>query len=272
MIKPPLQFKLLVTIASLFSLGAHAAPAVTALPGGGVVSAGSAVISQSVGANSASMTINQSSQRAVIDWNSYNVGQNATVTYNQPNSQSSTLNRISDPNVSQIFGQIKSNGEVVLVNPQGVYFSPSASVNVGALVATTNNISNSDYMNGKATYSENGATGSVVNDGKITAGLGRYVALLAPAVRNNGIIIAQMGTVVLAAGNTITLNFNSGNHLASITATPSHINALVENHNAVIAPGGLIILSARAANELVGGVINQGGKVSVSNLALNQVG
>ncbi|WP_067495025.1 autotransporter-associated beta strand repeat-containing protein, partial [Ferrovum sp. PN-J185] len=272
MIKPPLQFKLLVTIASLFSLGAHAAPAVTALPGGGVVSAGNAVISQSVGANSASMTINQSSQRAVIDWNSYNVGQNATVTYNQPNSQSSTLNRISDPNVSQIFGQIKSNGEVVLVNPQGVYFSPSASVNVGALVATTNNISDSDYMKGKATYSENGTTGSVVNEGNITAGLGRYVALLAPAVRNNGIIIAQMGTVVLAAGNTITLNFNSGNHLASITATPSHINALVENHNAVIAPGGLIILSARAANELVGEVINQGGKVSVSNLALNQVG
>ncbi len=266
------QLELVFLLTSFIILGAHAAPAVTALPGGGVVSAGNAVISQSVGANSASMTINQSSQRAVIDWNSYNVGQNATVTYNQPNSQSSTLNRISDPNVSQIFGQIKSNGEVVLVNPQGVYFSPSASVNVGALVATTNNISNSDYMKGKATYSENGATGSVVNDGKITAGLGRYVALLAPAVRNNGIIIAQMGTVVLAAGNTITLNFNSGNHLASITATPSHINALVENHNAVIAPGGLIILSARAANELVGGVINQGGKVSVSNLALNQVG
>ncbi len=256
----------------MLTVSAYAAPAVNALPQGGVVSAGSAVISQSVGSNSAALTVNQSSQRAVIDWNSYNVGQNATVTYNQPNSQSSTLNRISDPNVSQIFGQIKSNGEVVLVNPEGVYFSPSSSVNVGALVATTNNISNSDYMNGKATYTRGNASGSVVNEGNITAGLGRYVALLAPSVRNSGIIIAQMGTAVLASGDVITLNFNSGNHLASITATSSSISALVENKNAVIAPGGLIILSARAANQLVGGVINQGGKVSVSNLALNQVG
>ncbi|MDE2056707.1 MAG: filamentous hemagglutinin N-terminal domain-containing protein, partial [Betaproteobacteria bacterium] len=215
MTKPSLTLKLLLGLTSMLTVSAYAAPAVNALPQGGVVSAGSAVISQSVGSNSAALTVNQSSQRAVIDWNSYNVGQNATVTYNQPNSQSSTLNRISDPNVSQIFGQIKSNGEVVLVNPEGVYFSPSSSVNVGALVATTNNISNSDYMNGKATYTRGNASGSVVNEGNITAGLGRYVALLAPSVRNSGIIIAQMGTAVLASGDVITLNFNSGNHLAS---------------------------------------------------------
>ncbi|MBU3737085.1 MAG: filamentous hemagglutinin N-terminal domain-containing protein, partial [Methylobacterium sp.] len=81
------------------------------------------------------MNVNQTSQRAVVDWNTFNVGQNATVKFNQPNAQASTLNRVSDSNPSQIFGKIQSQGEVVLVNQAGVYFSPTASADVGSLVA-----------------------------------------------------------------------------------------------------------------------------------------
>ena len=97
-----------------------------------------------------------------------------------------------------------------------------------------------------------------MNEGELHASLGGYIALLAPEVRNSGVIIARMGTVALAAGESITLNLD-GNHLAGITATPSAIAALVENRSAVIAPGGLIILSAQAADSLQGGVVNNSG-------------
>ena len=103
------------------------------LPQGGVVSAGQATISQTGN----TLNINQTSQRAVVDWTSFNVGTQAQVNFQQPNAQSATLNRVSDTNPSQILGRITAPGQVVLVNPQGVYFGKSSSVDVGALVATT---------------------------------------------------------------------------------------------------------------------------------------
>ena len=104
----------------------------------------------------------------------------------------------------------------------------------------------------------------MINEGTINTGLAGYVALLAPEVRNSGVIVAKMGTVVLAAGERITLNFDPSRHLASITTTPSTIDALIENRNAVKAPGGLIILSARAVNTLTAGVIKNSGTLSAS--------
>jgi hypothetical protein len=90
--------------------------------------------------------------------------------------------------------------------------------------------------------------------------------LLAPEVRNSGIIVARMGTVALAAGESITLNLDGG-HLTGITATPSAISALVENRSAVIAPGGLIILSAKAVDALQGGVVNNSGTLEATGLS-----
>lgn len=239
---------------------AYAAPDVNALPTGGQVTAGNASLAQSGN----TMNVNQTSQRAVVDWNTFNVGQNATVKFNQPNAQASTLNRVSDSNPSQIFGKIQSQGEVVLVNQAGVYFSPTASADVGSLVASTHSISNDDYMAGKATYDRNGSTGKVINEGKIKASLGGYVAMLAPEVINSGIVVAKMGTVVLAAGERITLNFDSNKKVAGIMTTPATIATLIENKKAVKAPGGLIILSAKAVDALVGSVIKQSGTLSAS--------
>ena len=113
-------------------------------------------------------------------------------------------------------------------------------------------------MAGNITFTRNGATGSVVNEGQLGAGIGGYVALLAPQVRNSGVIVAHLGTVALASGESITLKFDD-NHLAGITVKPSAIAALVENKGAVIAPGGLIILSAQAADHLLGGVVQNSG-------------
>jgi filamentous hemagglutinin family protein len=237
-------------------------PAPNQLPTGGQVVAGQASISQSA----ATLTVNQNSNRAAVDWQTFNVGSAATVNFNQPSAASVTLNRVLDANPSQIFGRINANGQVFLSNPNGVFFAPGASVDVGALVATTHTIGLSDFMAGNANFERNGSTGSVINEGELKAALGGYIALLAPEVRNSGVIVAQAGTVALASGEAVTLHIEGSNSLAGITVQPSLINALVENKTAVLAPGGLIILSAQAAAQVQGGVIKNSGSLEATGL------
>ena len=95
-------------------------------------------------ANSAVMNINQSSQRAVINWDSFNVGKNATVNFHQPNAQSVTLNRVVGATASLVNGAVHSNGQVVLVNPNGITFGRGAQVDAAAVVASTLDISNKE--------------------------------------------------------------------------------------------------------------------------------
>ena len=112
-------------------------------------------------------------------------------------------------------------------------------------------------MAGILSFIRNGASGSVINEGQLSASLDGYIALLAPEVRNNGVIIAK--TVALAAAESYELQFDANHTLANIRVTPAQIAALVENGNAVHAPNGLIILSAQAASRLQGGVVNNTG-------------
>jgi filamentous hemagglutinin family protein len=237
----------------------------TQLPTGGTVVAGAAAIVRGSTPGTAVLNVDQTSLRAVIDWSTFNVGSAAQVNFVQPNSHSATLNEVLDANPSEIFGKITGAGQIFFSNPNGVYFGKSASVNVGSLAATTNSIDDAAFMAGNITLTRNGASGSVVNQGQLSAGLGGYIALLAPEVRNSGIIVAHLGTVVMASGDTITLNFDN-NHLAGITVKASTIAALVENKGAVLVPGGLIILSAQTADHLLGGVVHNTGTLEATGL------
>jgi len=245
---------------------AQAPPAVNQLPTGGSVARGVATISQTATAQAAAMTVNQSSQRAVVNWNTFNVGSNASVNFVQPNAQAVTLNRVNDSNPSQIFGRISANGQVFLTNANGVYFSPSSSVDVGALTATTHSITDDNFMSGNYVFERNGATGKIINEGNITAALGGYVALLAPEVQNAGVVVARAGTVAMAAGELITLNVDGAGSLAGITTTPSAIASLVENKLAVLAPDGQIILSAVALDKLQAGMVKNSGSLEANSL------
>ena len=153
-----------------------------ALPTGGNVVAGNATITQS----NLQVNINQTSQRAVVTWDSFNVGKDATVNFNQPNASAVTLNRVTGAGASVIDGAVRANGQVILVNPNGVTFGKGAQVDAAGVVASTLNISNKDFMDGKSTYA-GGSTGAVVNQGTIsTNAKDGYIALLAPDVRNEG--------------------------------------------------------------------------------------
>jgi len=196
------------------------------------------------------MNIDQSSQKAIINWNEFNVGKDATVNFNQPGSNAATLNRVLDSSPSQIFGRIVAPGQVILINPNGAYFAPSASVDVGGLIATTHELADKDFLDGNYQFKRNGATGEIINEGELKAKLDGYIALMAPEVRNQGVIIAERGTVALASGEHIQLDFGTGNKLQGITVTEQDLDAQIENRHAIFAEGGLVILSARATAEL----------------------
>lgn len=151
-------------------------PPANALPTNGKVISGNASISQS----GSQMTISQGSPKAIIDWSSFNIGSNAGVTFQQPNASAIALNRVTAGDASQIHGSLTANGQVWLINPNGIVFGKGSKVDVGGLVASTMNIANDDFLNGKHTFNRNGATGGIVNLGEISAKDAGYVALLAP--------------------------------------------------------------------------------------------
>ena len=250
---------------------AIAQTAPNALPTGGRVVAGNASISQTQNANSATMNINQTSQRAIVNWDSFNVGKNSTVNFNQPNSSAVTLNRVTGVTQSMVDGVVNANGQVVLVNPNGVTISKGGEMNAAGVVATTMDIGNKDFMDGKSTYKGNGK-GVVVNEGKIsTNDPNGYIALLAPEVRNEGYLLAKMGpdnTVALASGKQITLDFR-GDHLISVNVDRSVYQGLIENKRIIEVPGGLIVVAAGAANKLMASVVRNTGRISASSAVNN---
>jgi len=248
-----------------------------ALPQGGVVSGGNVTISNP---NATTTQINQASQKGIVDWQSYNVGQHEQVHYQQPNASSITLNRINPNNgPAQIYGSITANGQVWLVNPAGVWFGPTAHVDVGGLIASTANIRNEDFMAGQYHFTQSPDWhGAVINEGYIKTSQAGIVALVGSGVVNNGYIESQMGTVVLAAGSEFTVNF-SGNELVSFTvdkevaqpALDKNGNPLkdgVKNSGMIIADGGKVLMTAKAASHVLDNAINMSGVVEAKSVGM----
>src|SRR3984957_18129175 len=216
----------------------------TSHPLGGKVVSGSASITQ-VGNTT---DIRQSSADVAIDWLSFNIGSQASVDFLQPSASAVAVNRISGTNGSQILGHLDANGQVYLINPNGIIFGKGAEVNVGGLVASTLDASDSS-LSGSTRSFEGSGTGSIVNQGTITAANGGYVALVGNRVSNEGVISAQLGTVALGSGSAVTLDF-SGNRLVHLQVDRSTLNNLAENKQLIEADGGLGIMTAGAQRAL----------------------
>ncbi|MGE3847331.1 MAG: filamentous hemagglutinin N-terminal domain-containing protein [Gammaproteobacteria bacterium] len=249
-------------------LAGVAAPALAA-PTGGQVRAGSADISTPA----RGMTvINQRSQRAAIDWRSFDVARNETVRFNQPNAKASALNRIFDQKPSEIFGQIKSNGEVILLNPNGVFFKPGAEVRVGSLIAAAMNVGIDDFMRGRYRLeAQAGSDGRVLNQGRIEAAPGGDVALLGRTVANEGVIVATAGRVSLLAGEKTTVDFDGDGLLRFsvdevVVENARKLADQVTNTGEIRADGGQILITARAAEGVFKHAINNGGLIQAGRI------
>ncbi len=236
-------------------------PLAQAEPTGGQVSAGTGTIAQA----GATTTITQNTQNLAINWQSFSIGSSEAVRFNQPNSASIALNRVLGQDPSSILGSLSANGQVFVLNPNGVLFGAGSQVNVGGLVASTLSLSDADFMAGNFRFSNGGTAGSVVNQGALSAAQGGYIALLAPEVRNEGIITATLGAALLGAGDNITLNLNNGS-LLSYTTDQGSLNALAENRQLIQADGGQVYMSARAADALSTAVVNNTGIIEARTI------
>ncbi|MCA8066520.1 GLUG motif-containing protein [Burkholderia sp. AU38729] len=249
-----------VTAVSL--LGFAALPAF-ALPTGEAITSGKADILRTD--DGRTMNINQQTDKLVTNWQDFSVGGGERVNFHQPTAQSIALNRVIGGNGSQIDGQISANGRVFLVNPNGVLFGSGAQVNVGGLVASTQNLSDADFLAGNYRFSGS-STQAVTNDGTITAADGGSVALLGARVANNGTIQAKLGSVALGAGNAFTVNFD-GSGLLNLQVDGGAVDAQASNGGLLKADGGAVLMTARAADNLLGAVINNTGTIEARGLS-----
>jgi filamentous hemagglutinin family protein len=256
-IKPhELPFKVVVGI--IFSL--LNASTVNAAPTGGEVAAGTATFT---GAPNA-LVVNQSSNQAIINWQSFGIAAGESVQFIQPSKNAIVLNRVLGTNTSGIFGQLSANGKIFIINPNGVLFGASSSVNAGGLVASTMNISDTDFMNRQFRFTNSGS-GMVSNLGNITTTDGGYVVLLAENVLNQGLITSRLGTVALVAGNSATMDI-SGDQLINVAIDQSKINALVENSGTIQANGGTVLLSTQQLGSVLTNAVNNSGIIQAQTI------
>ncbi len=264
---PPLPA--LTTLAVV--IGSLASGSVHANPTGGNVVAGSATINNR---GNGTLDINQSTGKAIINWKDFSIGANETVNFRQPGSNSITLNRVVGNDPSAIFGRLNANGTVMLVNPNGVLFGKGARIDVGGLIATTANISDKDFLAGKYKFNQasSKAGAMIVNEGTISIKDSGLAVLVAPAVRNSGVIEAKLGRVALAGAKTVTVDFQ-GDGLLSFDATSAvsglpkdtdgkPVSALVANNGVIRADGGTVYMTARAVKGVIDNVVNTDGIIS----------
>jgi filamentous hemagglutinin family protein len=226
------------------------------LPQGGVVSAGQATINDGIGR----VDIHQQTDKAVIDWRGFDLNENETTQFHQPNANSLTVNRVNSNSPSIINGKISANGNVMVINSNGMLFGGKANVDVNGLIASTADASNADLMrNGKITLNKPGnPNAAIINQGYIKTKDGGSVGIIAPNISNQGIIEAKLGKVALASGDTATVDL-TGDGLINAAVSDKVKSQLVENNGIISAQGGSIAITAAAGDHIVDSLINLDG-------------
>ncbi|WP_019467530.1 YDG domain-containing protein [Dyella japonica] len=234
--------------------------AANALPTGGQVTSGAGQLSQ----HGNTLTVTQQSQNLSLNWQTFNIGSQSTVDFVQPGASAIAVNRIADTRGSQILGHLNANGQVFLINPNGILFGKGAQVNVGGLVASTLDVGDEALGSSTLTFSGTGK-GSVINLGTINVTGGGYAALLGNQVGNQGAIHAQLGSVALAGGSAVTLNFG-GNKLVSVQVDKSTLDALAQNGQLIEANGGHVWMTAGARDSLLASAVNNTGTIEAQTV------
>jgi filamentous hemagglutinin family protein len=248
------------------------------LPTGGSVASGSATISTNYAAHK--QTINQSSNAAIINWGTFSIGSNATVQFVQPSATAVTLNRVKGVKPSEIYGHLTANGNIILVNGNGIYFKNGSRVNVGGLVATTIPITDADFdegtKTGKYVFRHADTTPGEIKisrDSIITVGAqdasgvreGGLLALVAPQVTNDGRIYARLGKVHVGSGDSFAVDLY-GDGLINLQASDSMTKQELQNNGAIYANGGEVMMSAATAKNVVDALVNVEGLIQADTI------
>ena len=253
-------------VAIAMPLACTAALAGGALPTGASVTAGKVVVTAPA---AGTVLVKQTSERGVVHWTSFDVGQGSRVNFAQPDAGAATLNIVNGPDASLIAGTLQSTGSIFLVNPSGITISPTGTVAAGSgFVASTLAISDADFMNG--VYRFNGKGGAVVNQGRIGVASGGAVVLLGGNVDNDGVIDAPIGRVALGSGSAATLDLKGDGFLQVLLpadATTADGRALVSNGGVIQADGGTVALMASTVGDALRNAINMPGTIRARSVS-----
>ena len=235
-----------------------AAPGVNTLPTGGVITAGTATIAQ----NGNTLNINQSSAAAIGNFTSFSIGANAVVDIRQTNASNAFLARVTGSDPTQIYGLLKSNGTVMLVNQNGLMVGPGGVIDVARFIGSTLNIRDSDFLAGRLTFTDGGHAGNIDNQGTIKSATGGSVYLIGANVTNNGIIHSPNGEVLLAAGQTVQLVDTT---TPGVTVCVTGAAGSVTNLGTITAEAGRIGIAAglvtNSGNINASSVVSEGGRI-----------
>ncbi|MFK4259501.1 GLUG motif-containing protein [Agrobacterium tumefaciens] len=237
------------------------------LPSGGQVVSGSVTIDTS----GPTTTITQGSDKAIVNWNAFSVGKGNSVNFVQPNSGSAILNRVTGSTTSTIAGSLTANGQVYLINPNGIAITPTGKVKVGGgFMASTLDINNDDFLKGQYRFNGYGASAAVSNEGVITVGRSGYAALIGGTVKNDGLIAVPMGKVGLGSGEQATLDLSGDGFLQVAVPTKDRMEgngALIENSGTISADGGTVVMRAATARTAARHAINLSGVVEADSIS-----
>ncbi|MBF0387897.1 MAG: filamentous hemagglutinin N-terminal domain-containing protein [Candidatus Omnitrophica bacterium] len=262
--KPSRSISILVLAAFLmYPLEIHAQ---NVLPQGAVATLGDAkfdYVSQP-GILNVNVTVPQN--RA--DYDSFSVGKNNAVNFNG-NAPFTFINTVIGTDPSNIFGAINApNGQIFLINHNGILFAQGSSVNAAGLVASTLDLNESDFLAGRYTFLGKG--GSVVNRGYISTP-GGFVVLLGSTVENSGVIEANLGSVILASGEAITLSLDPQGVVAVVIDKKTSQNlankdSAVKNTGRITANGGKVLLTAKVLDGIFKNAVNNEGIIEARSL------
>ncbi|MFZ5805761.1 MAG: filamentous hemagglutinin N-terminal domain-containing protein [Verrucomicrobiota bacterium] len=247
-------------LTSIITLWVFAMP-LLANPTGGQVVAGQATISQS-----GSQLDITTSDRAIINWQGFSISQGELTRFLQPGASSAVLNRVTSGNLSSIYGTLKANGQVYLINPNGIVVGSSGVIDTQGFTASTLDVSNSAFLSGGSMYFGGNSSAKVQNLGTIKGNQGD-VFLISRQIENQGTIQGQ--NVGLAAGTEVLLKPTEGEIFVQAGIATDGIGidnqGLIESTTAKLEAAGGNAYSLAINN---GGVINatsvvkgKGGKV-----------
>lgn len=213
------------------------------------------------------LTATQTTKRAYTLWGSFDASKDEKVIINQPSRNSLSVNKVTGNSVTNFNGALNSNGNVWILNQNGVVFGKDSQVNVGGLLASTGDVSVSDVMDGDNTFKfSNFGNGELINEGTMNIADAGLAAFVGPFASNQGVINAKLGTVAFAAGEQVTIDMY-GDGLYEIAVDGQLADALLENTESgkIDAEGGTVLMTASAAKDAVDNIINMDGVVSVAS-------
>lgn len=228
------------------------AHSVSANPLGPQVAAGSATFHTS----GKTLTVTNT-PGTILNWSSFSIGAGEVTRFQQQSALSAVLNRVTGTDPSSILGTLSSNGRVFLINPHGIVFGQGAVINTAGFVASTLNMRDEDFLAGRMKF-EGGGNGALRNEGAIRAS--GDIFLVGPQIENAGLIKSENGSVLLAAGQSVTITSPDAHGVQFALQAPT---------DAVINLGAI---EAKNAAAMFAGTLRHSGDIRVNSASVDATG